>query len=60
MSGKAISAKPGWTVPLGRLAPNVIGAALIGLGSAVASGTVSMPWSMPRARDRVLASGLTG
>jgi hypothetical protein len=47
MSGKAISTKPGWTVPLGRLAPTVIGAALIGLGSAVASGTVSMPWSMP-------------
>jgi predicted metal-binding membrane protein len=34
-------------LPLGRLAPTVIGAALIGLGSAVASGTVSMPWSMP-------------
>jgi hypothetical protein len=47
MSGKAISAKPGWKVPLGRLAPTVIRAALIGLGSAVAGGTVSMPWSMP-------------
>jgi predicted metal-binding membrane protein len=34
-------------LPLGRLAPTVIGAALIALGSAVASGTVSMPWSMP-------------